>query len=150
VLTFTTGVRQPAVTSNLANSGVYVAVASGNSNANACNYSPASASAVTSVNASNSSDQRASFSNYGSCTHLYAPGVSVTAPWHTSNTATNTISGTSMASPHVAGVGALYLSGSTGASNATVRSWIVNNATTNVISGNPSGTPNRLLFKSTL
>jgi subtilisin family serine protease len=135
---------------NLANSGVFVAVASGNSNANACNYSPASAANVTSVNASTSTDAKASFSNYGSCTHLYAPGQSITSAWHTSNTATNTISGTSMASPHVAGVGALYLAGSTGASNTTVRSWIINNATTNVISGNPSGTPNRLLFKGTL
>ncbi|HEX2209155.1 MAG TPA: S8 family peptidase [Longimicrobium sp.] len=135
---------------NLANSGVFVAVASGNSGANACNYSPASASNVTSVNASSSTDARASWSNYGSCTHLYAPGVSITSAWHTSNTATNTISGTSMASPHVAGVGALYLAGNPGASNSTVRSWIINNATTNVISGNPSGTPNRLLFKSTL
>jgi subtilisin family serine protease len=135
---------------NLANSGVFVAVASGNSGANACNYSPASASNVTSVNASSSTDARASWSNYGSCTHLYAPGVSITSAWHSSNTATNTISGTSMASPHVAGVGALYLAGSTGASNTTVRSWIINNATTGVITGNPSGTANRLLFKSTL
>jgi subtilisin family serine protease len=135
---------------NLANSGVFVAVASGNSNANACNYSPASAANVTSVNASSSTDAKASFSNYGSCTHLYAPGVSITSAWHSSNTATNTISGTSMASPHVAGVGALYLAGSTGASNTTVRSWIINNATTGVITGNPSGTANRLLFKSTL
>jgi subtilisin family serine protease len=134
---------------NLANSGVYVAVASGNSNANACNYSPASAANVTSVNASNSSDQRASFSNYGSCTHLYAPGVSITSAWHSSNTATNTISGTSMASPHVAGLGALILASNPGASNSAVRNWIVSNATTSVISGNPSGTPNRLIFKST-
>jgi subtilisin family serine protease len=135
---------------NLANSGVYVAVASGNSGANACNYSPASAANVTSVNASSSTDARASWSNYGSCTHLYAPGVSITSAWHSSNTATNTISGTSMASPHVAGVGALYLATNTSASNSTVRSWILNNATTNVISGNPSGTPNRLLYKGTL
>ena len=135
---------------NLANSGVFVAVASGNSNANACNYSPASAANVTSVNASTSTDAKASFSNYGSCTHLYAPGQSITSAWHTSTTATNTISGTSMASPHVAGVGALYLAGNPSASNATVRSWIINNATANVITGNPSGTPNRLLFKSTL
>ncbi len=135
---------------NLANSGVFVAVASGNSNANACNYSPASAANVTSVNASTSGDAKASFSNYGSCTHLYAPGVSITSAWHTSTSATNTISGTSMASPHVAGVGALYLAGSPSASNATVKNWIINNATTNVITGNPSGTPNRLLFKSTL
>jgi subtilisin family serine protease len=134
---------------NLANSGVYVAVAAGNSGANACNYSPASAANVTSVMASNSSDQRASWSNYGSCTHLYAPGVSITSAWHTSNTATNTISGTSMASPHVAGLGALILASNPSASNSAVRNWIVSNATTNVISGNPSGTPNRLLFKST-
>ncbi|WP_420130003.1 S8 family peptidase [Longimicrobium sp.] len=135
---------------NLANSGVFVAVASGNSNANACNYSPASAANVTSVNASTSGNAKASFSNYGSCTHLYAPGQSITSAWYTSSTATNTISGTSMASPHVAGVGALYLAGSPSASNATVRSWIINNATANVISGNPSGTPNRLLFKGSL
>jgi subtilisin family serine protease len=135
---------------NLANSGVFVAVASGNSNANACNYSPASAANVTSVNASTSTDAKASFSNYGSCTHVYAPGASITSAWHTSTSATNTISGTSMASPHVAGVGALYLAGNPSASNATVRSWIINNATASVITGNPSGTPNRLLFKSTL
>ena len=135
---------------NLANSGVFVAVASGNSNANACNYSPASAANVTSVNASTSTSAKASFSNYGSCTHLYAPGQSITSAWYTSTTATNTISGTSMASPHVAGVGALYLAGNPSASNATVRSWIINNATTNVISGNPSGTPNRLLNKRAL
>jgi subtilisin family serine protease len=135
---------------NLANSGVFVAVASGNSNADACNYSPASAANVTSVNASTSTNAKASFSNYGSCTHLYAPGQNITSAWYTSSTATNTISGTSMASPHVAGVGALYLAGNPSASNATVRSWIINNATPNVISGNPSGTPNRLLFKSTL
>jgi subtilisin family serine protease len=135
---------------NLANSGVFVAVASGNSNANACNYSPASAANVTSVNASTSSTAKASYSNYGSCTHLYAPGSSITSTWHTSTTATNTISGTSMASPHVAGVGALYLAGNPSASNSTVRSWIINNATTGVVSGNPSGTANRLLYKAAL
>ncbi|HEX5869215.1 MAG TPA: S8 family peptidase [Longimicrobium sp.] len=135
---------------NLANSGVFVAVASGNSNANACNYSPASAANVTSVNASTSTNAKASFSNYGSCTHIYAPGQSITSAWYTSTTATNTISGTSMASPHVAGVGALYLAGNPGASNATVKSWIINNATLNVITGNPTGTPNRLLNKRAL
>ena len=135
---------------NLSNSGVFVAVASGNSNANACNYSPASASAVTSVNASTSTDAKASFSNYGSCTHLYAPGASITSAWIGGTTATRTISGTSMASPHVAGVAALYKATFGNASSPTIRSWLINNSTTGVITGNPSGTANRLLYKSTL
>ena len=135
---------------NLSNAGVFVAVAAGNSNANACNYSPASASAVTSVMSSTSSDAKSSFSNFGSCAHVYAPGSSITSAWHTSNTATNTISGTSMASPHVAGVAALYKSSIGDHSSSTIRSWIINNSTTGVITGNPSGTANRLLFKSTL
>jgi subtilisin family serine protease len=135
---------------NLSNAGVFVAVASGNSNANACNYSPASASAVTSVNASTSTDAKASFSNYGSCTHLYAPGASITSAWIGSTSATRTISGTSMAAPHVAGVAALYKATFGNASSSTIRSWLINNSTTSVISGNPSGTPNRLLYKSTL
>ena len=135
---------------NLSNSGVFVAVASGNSNANACNYSPASASAVTSVNASTSTDAKASFSNYGSCTHLYAPGASITSAWIGGTTATRTISGTSMASPHVAGVAALYKATFGNASSSTIRSWLINNSTTGVITGNPSGTANRLLYKSTL
>ncbi len=135
---------------NLSNAGVFVAVAAGNSNANACNYSPASASAVTSVMSSTSSDAKSSFSNWGSCAHVYAPGSSITSAWHTSNTAINTISGTSMASPHVAGVAALYKGTFGDASSSTIRTWIINNSTANVISGNPSGTPNRLLYKSTL
>jgi subtilisin family serine protease len=135
---------------NLSNAGVFVAVAAGNSNANACNYSPASAANATSVASSTSSDAKSSFSNYGSCVHIYAPGSSITSAWHTSNTATNTISGTSMASPHVAGVAALYKSTNTSASSSSIRTWLINNSTANVISGNPSGTPNRLLYKSTL
>jgi len=135
---------------NLSNAGVFVAVAAGNSNANACNYSPSSAANVTSVMSSTSSDAKSSFSNFGSCAHLYAPGSSITSAWWTSNTATNTISGTSMASPHVAGVAALYKATFGDASSSTIRTWLINNATTNVISGNPSGTANRLLYKSTL
>ena len=133
---------------NLANSGVFLAVAAGNSNANACNYSPSSASAVTSVMSSTSSDAKSSFSNFGSCTHLYAPGSSITSTWL--NGGTNTISGTSMATPHVTGVAALYKATFGDASSSTIRSWLINNSTANVISGNPSGTPNRLLYKSTL
>jgi subtilisin family serine protease len=82
--------------------------------------------------------------------NLYTPGVSITSTWHTSTTATNTISGTSMASPHVAGAAALYKARYGDASYSTIRSWLVNNATANVIRSNITGTPNRLLYKSTL
>ncbi len=133
---------------NLANSGVFVAVAAGNENQNACNVSPASAPAVTTVAASTSTDARASYSNYGSCVDLYAPGSSITSTW--SNGGTSTISGTSMASPHVAGVAALYKATYGNASQSTIDSWIKTNSTANVITGNPSGTPNRLLFKASL
>ena len=133
---------------NLANSGVFLAVAAGNENTLACNRSPASASAATTVAASTSTDARASYSNYGSCVDLYAPGSSITSTWLSGGT--RTISGTSMASPHVAGVAALYKATFGNASSATIDSWIKSNATANVISGNPSGTPNRLLYKSTL
>jgi subtilisin family serine protease len=137
-------------TNNLASAGVFVAVAAGNSNANACNYSPASATNATTVMSSTSTDAKSSFSNWGSCAHLYAPGSSITSAWHTSNTATNTISGTSMASPHVAGVAALYKATFGDASYSTIRSWLINNSTSGVITGNPTGTANRLLYKSTL
>jgi subtilisin family serine protease len=133
---------------NLANSGVFVAVAAGNENQNACNVSPASAASATTVAASTSSDAKASYSNYGSCVDLYAPGSSITSTWL--NGGTNTISGTSMASPHVAGVAALYKATYGNASTSTIDSWIKSNATANVITGNPSGTPNRLLYKAAL
>jgi subtilisin family serine protease len=133
---------------NLANSGVFVAVAAGNENQNACNVSPASASAVTTVASSTSTDAKSSFSNWGSCVDLYAPGSSITSTW--SNGGTNSISGTSMASPHVAGVAALYKGTYGNASHATIDSWIKTNSTANVITGNPSGTPNRLLYKASL
>ena len=99
------------------------------------------------VAASDSTDTRVSFSNFGSCVEVYAPGVNIRSTWL--NGTLNTINGTSMASPHVAGVAALHKAGGD-ASSATVNSWIVNNATTNVIKSNVSGTPNRLLFKGSL
>jgi len=134
----------------LANAGVFVAVAAGNENQNACNVSPARAANVTTVASSTSADGKSSFSNYGSCVELYAPGSSITSAWYTGDTSTNTISGTSMASPHVAGVGALYKATYGDASFSTIRSWLINNATANVITGNVTGTPNRLLFKAAL
>jgi aqualysin 1 len=131
---------------NSINDGVTYAIAAGNSNANACNYSPARVAAAVTVGSTTSSDARSSFSNYGTCLDLFAPGSSITSTWHTSNTATNTISGTSMATPHVAGVGALYLQGNPAASPATVRNAIVNTATSGVLTGVGSGSPNRLLY----
>ncbi len=134
---------------NLINSGVYLAVAAGNESQNACNVSPASTAAAYTTAASDSSDRRASFSNYGSCVDGYAPGVSIKSDWLSNGT--NTISGTSMATPHVTGVAALYKGATSGnASAATVTSWINTNATANVITSTPTRTPNRLLFKSTL
>ena len=128
------------------NRSVTFAVAAGNSNANACNSSPARVPAAITVGSTTSSDARSSFSNFGTCVDIFAPGSSIRSTWATSDTATNTISGTSMASPHVAGVAALYLATHTTASPATVRNAIVNNATTNVLTGVGTGSPNRLLF----
>jgi subtilisin family serine protease len=133
---------------NLASSGVFVAVAAGNSNANACSYSPASAPAVFTTAASEKTDARRTSSNHGSCVDGYAPGGSITSTWIGSGT--NTISGSSMASPHVAGVAALYKATYGNAATATIDSWIKTNATQNVITGNPAGTPNRLLYKAAL
>ena len=133
---------------NLANSGVFLAVAAGNENQSACNVSPASASAAYTAAASDSTDKRASFSNWGSCVDGYAPGVAIKSDWYTGGT--NTISGTSMATPHVTGVGALYKSTFGDASSSTVASWINANATAGVIRSNRTGTPNRLLYKAGL
>lgn len=133
---------------NLANSGVFVAVAAGNSGADACSFSPASAANATTVMASDISDNRASFSNFGSCAHLYGPGVSILSTQPRNGTAL--FSGTSMATPHVAGVAALYKATFGDAPFGTIRSWLVNNATPGVIAGNPAGTANLLLNTSGL
>jgi subtilisin family serine protease len=132
--------------SNLVNAGVTVVVAAGNSSADACNYSPARVASAITVGATQSNDARASYSNFGSCLDIFAPGSSITAAWHTSTTAINTISGTSMASPHVAGVAALYLQGNSSASPSTVVNALTSNATLGKVTSAGTGSPNRLLF----
>src|SRR3954447_21569540 len=100
------------------------------------------------VSATDRTDTKASWANFGSCVDWFAPGVSITSAWYTSTTATNTISGTSMATPHTAGVAALYLQTNPGASPATVRGALFNASTKNVVSNPGSGSPNALLFTS--
>lgn len=131
---------------NSINDGVTYVVAAGNSNANACNYSPARVPNAITVGSTTTSDARSSFSNFGTCVDIFAPGSGITSAWATTDTATNTISGTSMASPHVAGVAALVLQDNPGASVSTVTSAIINNATLNKVTNAGSGSPNRLLF----
>ena len=132
---------------NSINSGVTYAVAAGNDyGANACNSSPARVAAAITVGSTTSTDAKSDFSNIGTCLDIFAPGSSILSSWYTSDTATNTISGTSMATPHVTGVAALYLQNNTGASPATVRDQIVNTATTGVLTGIGTGSPNRLLY----
>ncbi len=131
---------------NSINDGVTYAIAAGNSNANACNYSPARVAAAITVGATTSSDARASYSNYGTCLDLFAPGSSIKSAWYSSDTATNTISGTSMATPHVTGVAALYLQQHGYQSPSTVRNAIVNNATYGKVTSPGSGSPNYLLY----
>ena len=130
---------------NLIWSGVTVAVAAGNGYGDdACYNSPASSPDALTVAASNRYDQQAYFSTVGPCVDLYAPGEDITSAWLYGGT--NTISGTSMATPHVAGAAALYLEGNPWASPYTVNAHIVNNATPNRLSGVTPGTPNLLLY----
>jgi subtilisin family serine protease len=135
-----------AVTNSVV-AGVTYAVAAGNSAADACNSSPSRAAAALTIGATDKLDQEASFSNFGPCVDLLAPGVSITSAWYQSDTQINTISGTSMASPHVAGAAALYLEGNPTATPGQVEIAIESNATTNVITSMASSlTPNLLLY----
>lgn len=132
---------------NLFASGVFVAVAAGNNNAPACNYSPGSVAAITTVTASDQGDNHVPFSNYGSCVDLYAPGRTIPT---VGIAATPVLaSGTSIAAPHVTGTAALVWA-TFGGTAGSVQTWIQTNATPGVIIGAPIGTPNKLLFKAAL
>ncbi|GAB3446651.1 S8 family peptidase [Actinophytocola sediminis] len=126
--------------------GVTYALASGNSNSNACNFTPARVAEAITVNASTNGDARASFSNYGTCSDIFAPGQNITSAWNSSDSATNTISGTSMASPHVAGAASLYLAANPTATPAQVQDALKSSGTPNKISSPGSGSPNTLLY----
>ncbi len=125
--------------------GVTYTVAAGNENVDACTSSPARVAEALTVAASTSTDARASYSNWGSCVDLFAPGSSVSSAYHSTDTATATMSGTSMAAPHTAGIAALYLSAAPSAAPGTVGTAIINGASTNVIT-DTAGTPNRLAY----
>lgn len=143
------GGKSTAVNSAVANAvsaGLFMAVAAGNEAQNAANVSPASEPTAFTVGASDSSDRMASFSNYGSVVDIFAPGVSILSTWIGGTTRTNTISGTSMATPHVAGLAAYLLALEGKKTPAALSNRIVALAQTGLISGLPSGTPNRLAF----
>lgn len=129
---------------NAGASGVVMVVAAGNSDADACGGSPNRVDEAITVGSTARGDERSGFSNFGTCVDVFAPGTNITSAWHTGDTATNTISGTSMASPHVAGAAALYLGA--GVDQADVFNGIIQDATPGVISGAGTGSPNLLLY----
>lgn len=131
---------------NAVAAGVVFGVAGGNDGADACTKSPARAANAITVGATTSSDARASYSNFGTCLDIFAPGSGITSSWYTSSTATNTISGTSMATPHVVGAAALVLQGSPTASAATVTATLLGNATVGAVTTPGTGSPNLLLY----
>ncbi|RKP06585.1 peptidase S8/S53 domain-containing protein [Thamnocephalis sphaerospora] len=131
-----------------ANAGIAVIVAAGNEKKDACNGSPSGSDKVLTVAASDRTDAQASFSNYGKCVDLYAPGVSITSLWKGGNGATKSISGTSMASPHVAGIAALYLASGLVNSVNELYNALVRNATPSAIKKPSANTINRLAYSS--
>src|SRR5262249_2881188 len=136
---------EAAVRNSIRSQVTYV-VAAGNGNSDASNYSPAAVAEAITVGATDRYDARAEFSNYGSTLDLFAPGVSITSAWIGNDLMIATATGTSMASPHVAGVVAQYLQTHRSASPAEVRSALVGNSTSAVISNPGQECTNRLLL----
>jgi subtilisin family serine protease len=137
-----------AIASSVA-AGVTYGVAAGNGNIlgvaqNACNYSPSREPSAITVSATDRTDTKASWANYGTCVDIFAPGVSITSSWYDGGT--NTISGTSMATPHVVGAAALYLQANPSATPAQVAAALTGNATLNAVKSGGTGSPNRLLY----
>jgi subtilisin family serine protease len=137
-----------AVTGSIA-SGVSYSVASGGSATDACQFSPARVPDAITVSATDRNDSATGFTNVGPCIDIWAPGIDITSAWNTDDSATNTISGTSMAVPHVAGGAALYLSANPGLTPQQVRDALVNNGTQGVVQNPGAGSPNVLLYVGT-
>ena len=138
-----------AVNNSIADGVTYALAAGNDSGANACNGSPSRVAAGLTIGSTTNTDARSSFSNIGSCLDMFAPGSTITSAWHTGTSATNTISGTSMATPHVAGAAALYLQSNPSASPAAVGSALISASTPNKVTDAGTGSPNRLLYVGT-
>jgi subtilisin family serine protease len=134
--------------SNAIADGIVFGIAAGNSSADACNFTPARVAGALTVAASDINDNFASFSNRGSCVDIIAPGVSVLSAWNSSNTATNILSGTSMATPHVVGIAARAWSSDPAATANRITRRVKRQATTGVVKGVPGATVNKLAFWS--